>query len=340
MADELEDVFGEDFAKGIRERTAERRQERNRVTEEQMKKICSMAINDNKFDPSEGDPMFSFTTENGITHQILLVQVPDPQSGEVWEHLEEPWEGAARLPLEYLGEWYWSTFPEKRDVTELSQGDWAVVVGDIEENEGDDGQVYRNIYPVRGVATLPQAKSYAEEALEEGGFGAPDEEDADTGTDFSDSEEESIEEEVTEDAPHAEEEDEEDDEDDSSSGGLSFSSGDSDSSGGGGLGSMIDEGDDEEEEEEVSEEEEQPVPYEEIAETVEMLSDKQDDDEEPQVYEIEEGTASHERFTQLVCKRLGLDNEQATAEVIMDVIEEHRDDEEEEEEDDDINSIF
>lgn len=351
MSDELEDVFGEDFAKGIRERTAERRQERNRVTEEQMKKICSMAINDNKFDPSEGDPTFSFTTENGITHQVLLMQVPDPQNGEVWEHLSEPWEGAARLPLEYLGEWYWSTFPEKKDVANLAQGDWIVVVGEIEENEGDDGQVYRNVYPVRGVATLSEAKEYAEQALEEGGFGAPDEEEDDDGMDFADSDEdeEESEEQETEDEEHEEEseeaveEDDDDEEEESSSGGgLSFTSDDGgSSSSGGGLGAMI-EGDEDEEEEEDEEQtaEESAVPYEEIAETVEMLAEKQDDDEEPQVYEIEEGTAQHERFTKIICDRLELDDEEATAEVVIDVIQQHRDDGEEEEEDDDMSSIF
>lgn len=317
---QLENVFGEEFASQVRERTAERRQERNRLTEEQMMQVCSMAINENKFDPDEGDPMFSFVSDNGMTHSILLMQVPDPQGGEVWEHLEEPWEGAARLPLEYLGEWYWCTFPDKQDVAKLNQGDYVIIAGSIEENEGDDGQVYKNVYPVRGCVTLSEAKEMAEKAKE---------------TEFSSSEDET-EEETAETEEKTEEEDDaesskpdmfsSDDDDDDDDGSSSSSSG-----GGGGLSSLIDNGDEDEEEEEA--EEDTSVPYDDIAAMVEQISDEQDEDEEPQVYEIEEGSQQHQRLSEIIVENLdGMSEDQLedVAEVVMDVIEGHQEDEEEE----------
>lgn len=312
---DLEDVFGEDFAQHVREKTAERRQERNRVSDEQLVAIAQLAINEGKFE--EGDPQFQYTTENGITHDVLLMQLPDPDNSEVWQHLEEPWEGAARIPLEYLGEWYWSTFPNKKDLAKLDQGDYTIVVGSVEENEGDDGSIYKNIYPVRGLITLDEAQELAEnyepdsdfdEESDDMDFAEPDEEEEDT------------------------EEDEEKD-DDSSSGELTFDSSSSSSSSGG-LSNLV--GDNEEEEDE--EEEEEAVPYEEIAGKVEELAEAQDDNEEPQVYEIEEGTPEHKKFTEIVCNNIGLEVSDAAADVVIDVIDEHREDEEED--DDDMNKLF
>lgn len=352
MTDELEEVFGEDFAQGMKERVAERREERNRVTEEQMREICSLAINDGKFDPNEGDPTFSYTTDNGITHQVLLMQVPDPENSEVWEHLSEPWDGAARLPLDYLGEWYWSTFPDKKDVADLSQGDWVVVVGAIDKNEGDDGQVYKSIYPVRGIVHLSEAKNYAQEALEQEGF-TSDEEEEETEDEFAfdDSDDEEEESEAEASAEEAEEVVEESQElvgeteeaaeeatEEETGGGLDFSGGGSSDETSSGLGSMLGE----EEEEEDEEDEEPSVPYEDIAEVVEKLAEKQDDDEEPQVFEIEENSPHHKRLTKVVCDRLEIEDEEAAAEVVIDVIRGNRseEEEEEEEEDDDIDTIF
>lgn len=303
---ELEDVFGEDFASHVQERTAERRQERNRVTDEQKAEIAHLCVNEGKFE--EGDPQFNYTTDNGITHTVMLAQVPDPENSEVWEHLSEPWEGAAKLPLEYLGQWYWSVFPDKQDVADLEQGEDLVVVGSIEESEGDNGEVYYNIYPVRGVLQLDDLQQLA---------------DAYTGdNDFEQTEEET---DTTED----------DASEDSSSDGLAFDS-DSSSSDSTGLDGLMEDGDEETEEDE---EEEEVVPYEDIAHTVEELSDDQDEDEEPQVFEIERDTPELERVTEVVCTKLGIENNEAAEEIVIDVIEEHREDEDDDE-DEETTQLF
>lgn len=317
---DLEDVFGEDFAQHVQERTAERRQERNRLTEKQMAEVASLAINEGKFE--EGDPQFTYTTENGITHNVMLVQVPDPDNGEVWEHLSEPWDGAARLPLEYLGQWYWSTFPDKKDVAKLSQGDHAIVAGGIEESEGDNGEKYYSIYPVRGILTLDEAQEYAQS-------GDIDEEFGDDDTEEEESEPEP--------EPEPEETTTEDSGDTDDDDGLDFS-GDSDDGGSGGLDGLVGDEEEEDDEEEAGEEDEEPpVPYDEVAGLVEQMADKQDPDEEPQVYEIEEGSEHHKRLTEVVCENLELNNEEGAAKVIMDVIDEHRDDDEDE---DETNKLF
>lgn len=319
---ELEDVFGEEFAQHVQEKTAERRQERNRLTDEQMAEVAHLSISEGKFE--EGDPQFTYTTDNGITHNILLMQVPDPDGGEVWEHLSEPWDGAARLPLEYLGQWYWSTFPEKKDVAELEQGQHVIVAGSIEEDEGDNGEMYYSIYPVRGVLSLNDAQELASKY--EGDADFEEEEDPDEDfTDDSEQEETTSEEEET---------------DSSDGGGLDFDSdGDGDSGSGGLDGLMGDDDDDEPEEEEVDDEDEQPVPYEDIAAKVEELEESQDPDEEPQVLEIEEGSEHLSRLASVVAGQLELDDEDAVAGVVIDVIQAHRDDEEEEEEDE-TNKLF
>jgi hypothetical protein len=286
--------------------------------------ICARAIQGNEFDPDEGDPMFTYTTDNGLTHNVLLMQVPDPQGREIWENLSEPWEGAARLPLDYLGEWYWSTFPQKQDVAKLSQGDWVIVVGNIDEQEGDEGEVYKNIYPVRGIATLDEAQEYAEQAEQ---------------TEFSDESDEAVEEpeeeeeldEVEEDAESTKPDmfgDDEEEEDDTTS-----SESSSESSGASGMAALVDQ-----EVEDEGGDESEPVPYDKIAAKLEEMAEVQDDDEEPQLWEIEEGTKNHQRITQVVINQLDdLNNSdlEATGEVVIDVVEGHRSQDDEEEEDDD-----
>lgn len=319
---ELEDVFGEEFAQHVQEKTAERRQERNRLTEEQMAEVAHLAINEGKFE--EGDPQFTYTTDNGITHNILLMQVPDPENGEVWEHLGEPWDGAARLPLDYLGEWYWCTFPDKKDVADLSQGDYAIIAGSIEENEGDDGQIYKSVYPVRGMLLLNKAKDYAEKYDGDADF----EEGEDPDDDFADASDED------------ESSEEEEDESSDSDAGLDFDSDDGDSSGGGGLdGLMEDNAEDDEEETEDTSDDSSPVPYEDIAAQVEELAENQDPSESPQVMEIEEGSEHLTRLSAVVANQLDLDDEDAVQEVVIDVIQGHGDNDEEEEEDE-TNQLF
>lgn len=307
----LEDTFGEEFAENIRSKTAERRQERNRVTEEQMAEICSMAINESKFE--DGDPQFVYKTDNNVEHNVMLVQAPDPSGDKtLWDHLSEPWEGAAKIPLEYLGEWYWSTFPQKDDVKEIEAGDWYIVAGSVEENEGDNGDVFKNIYPVRGIASLDEAKQYAEQGMDEEGFADDDEDKAPEPDDFGDDDGDEEEEESSDEEPFA-------DSDDSDDGGSS----------GGGLGSLVDDEDDEEEEDE------DPVPYEDVSHFIEKLMDKQDEDEEPQIVDLTREHDQFDRVVEITCDQLELDNASGVADVVIDVIESHREEEEDEEDEED-----
>lgn len=335
---ELEDVFGEDLASQVRQKTAERRQERNRLTDQQLAKIAVEAVNNNKF--KGGDPMFQYTTENNVSHTVLLMQVPELNNGTVWEYLSEPWEGAASLPLDYLGEWMRCTFPEKNDLKKIDAGDWVMVVGEIDEYEKDNGEIVESVYPVRGILTLDEVKEYAQQALQDEGFSPSEEEEEPEPEPEQEEEAEPEKEEEespepTEAEPVEESEPEEEPEEESSSDASSSkpdwmdddeSSSDSSSSSGSGLDGLMEESGATEEEE--SEEEEQPpVPYDDIANLVEELGDQ-----EPKVWEVTEGDDRLDRLVEVVTTKLDLDNEEATREVIIEVIEEHNGDDEEEEE--------
>lgn len=316
--DELTEVFGEEFADHIRQKTAERREERNRLGEEEIKKVCARAINEEEF--KEGEPMFKHVSDNRRTHTIMLVQVPDPNGSEVWEYLSEPWDGAANLPLDYLGEWHWATFPDKQDVANINQGDYLIVAGDIDEQESDDGSdTTKTISPVRACVPLGDAQEYAQDA-KNGDFGqaSSNQEDEEDGEEVEEEQttesEEDGEEEVVEETGSEEEE-----EDDDEGGSMMFGG---------------------EEEEEQSED---PVDYDKIAAMVEQLSEDQDEDDEPQVFEIEEGSSHHKRLTQVVIKRsddLEEEDLESVGEVVIDVIQNHEVEDEEEEEDDDDGGLF
>lgn len=323
---DLEETFGEDFAQHVQKKTAERREERNRVTEEQLAEICSLAINEQKFD--DGDPMFQYTTENGITHDAILMQVPDPDNSEVWDYMEEPWEGAVSLPLEYLGEWYSSTFFNKEDLKKIneqdgaSQGSWLIAVGSMEDREADDGKTYTNV-DVRGVATLNEAQKYASADLADE-FGTdesePEESDDDSAADPGDFATDDDSEGGDEAESDSEDVDDSDEEEDNS-----------DSSSSGGLNDLLDDDDDEEEDDE----EEKTVDYDEVAHTVEELAEKQDDDEEPQIMNLTPEDDKFGRLSEIVAKQCDYDDVDAVAEVVGDVIVGQPEDDEEEEEDDD-----
>lgn len=332
---DLEDTFGADFAQNIKEKTAERREERNRVTDEQMAEICHLAVNENKFD--DGDPQFTYKTDSGVTHNVLLMQLPamENSSKEVWDFLDEPWDGAASIPFDYLGEWMRCTFPneeQKKLLQKVNKGDWAIVVGSIDTYEKDNGDVIESVQPVRGLATLDEAKEIASKMMEEEGFSTDseeDEEEDDSPSQFASGDDEDEEEDEAE---------EEEEEEDSSS--SMFGSSDDDEeeeSSDSGLSGLIN--NDEEEEEE----EEEPVPYEEVAGFIENLMEEQDESEEPQIVDITRDMDHFDRLVEITASNLDLEgSEDGVADVIDDVLEQHRsdDDEEEEDEDDLTGNIF
>jgi len=302
---DLSEVFGEDVAKAVRQKTAERRQERNKITEEQMAKICATAVNENKF--AEGEPQFQYTTDNNITHTVLLMSVPSLENGTVWEYLDEPWEGAASLPLDYIGDWMRCTFPDKNDLKKIDSGDDVIVIGEIDEYEKDNGEIIESVYPVRGIATLEEVKEYAAKAMSDDGFAA-DESDEDDGEEqFAEPEED---EEVVEDTDSTEEEDSSDGDDGSEV---------EDASNGGWL--DADESDDD-----VEDNESDPVPYDDIANLVEQLGEG-----EPSVWEVSRDDDRMDKLVMVVSNKLDIDNDDAIVDVIVDVIEEHNNQSEDDE---------
>lgn len=341
----LEETFGEDFAEQYQQQIAEKREERNSITEEQLGKMCALAIVEDKF--HDGEPTFQYNTENGVTHDVILVEAPEPRGDKtLWDYLEEPWDGAARLPMSYLGDWHNCTFPDAEDVKKIEQGEHYIIVGSWDEWENDDGDVYTNISPVRGIASLEEANEWAKKYLGDEGFDVSEEsEDEETeesddggfeGFGSSDDDEEEEEEEEEEessdpfgDVGGSDDEDEEESDDDSDSSGGSI---------GGGLTDLA--GDTEEDEEEEEEEEDDSVTYGEVSNFVEKLAEDQDEDEEPQIFEIEEGDDELDRLVEIVAGNFeGLEKE-SVREITIETIEHHREDDDDDDGDELSDQLF
>lgn len=304
MTEELADVFGEDLAKNVQSKMAERREERNSISDEQMQDICALAINEGKFE--NGDPQFSYTTDNNITHNVLLMQVPDPNNGTVWEYLDEPWDGAASIPFDYLGEWMNVTFPDKNTLADadMEAGEWYIVAGEINTYDRQDGTEGESVL-ARRMVSIRDAQDMANGALEDDGFGEPEPPEPDQ----EEPEEETSDEPSIEPDPEPEEEEEDDEEEEQSGGGLS---------------GLLGGGEDEEEEEP---EEDASVDEEAIYEVVEVLADKDEEVWEVDVHDEDDARA--DKLTGIVAKQTGEEPESAVRDAIADRIEMEQEDEEE-----------
>lgn len=183
----LTDTFGEEFAEGVQEQIQRRRREREQVSDEVVATICDLAINEGQLDSE--NPHFQYTTEAGTTHDILLMQVPQPERSEIWEYMNELDSGAVTIPLDYLGEWMSCLFNDKQEVAKLEQGNWYLVIGELGQWETDEGESRDQMSPVRGVVSVKDAKAIASGELEAEGFGSPDEVEEET-SDSSEEEEE------------------------------------------------------------------------------------------------------------------------------------------------------
>lgn len=305
--DDLTEVFGEDLAKNVESKIAERREERNSVTDAQMKEICAMAINEGKF--QDGDPQFTFTTENNVNHNVLLMQVPDPNNGTVWEYLDEPWDGAASLPLDYLGSWMNITFPDKNKLADadLDPGAWFILVGEINTYNAQDGTEKESLL-AREIVSIFDARELASGQLEDEGFAQEEEKTTQEDTDPVEEQEPEPPETEPEEVKEDETVDEAEEEDDDDSGGL---------------GSLLGGNDDEEEDEEP----ESDVDYDEVEGVVETLADKDE-----QVWEVDVHDASDDRsdkLTKIVAKQIEEDDVEAVRDVVGEVIESHGEDDEE-----------
>jgi len=306
---DLEDTFGPDFADHVEKRVQERRAERERISDETKKAIANLAINEESF--KGGDPMFEYTTEEGITHNVLLMQLAEPRDGSVWSMVNQLDSGGVSVPLDYLGEWIWSIFNDPEMAKTMEPGEWYIVVGNLSQWEPDDGPARDQIAPVRGIIGLEEAKELASGVMDEEGFGEAVEEEEES----SEPEEPS-----KDDALETDDDDEQEEEDEKPSGGIF----------GGGS-------DDEEEDDE--EEDSTPIDttYGEVASVVEELADEEDE-----VWEVHEDHSEYDTFLLVVIDKLGLDAsdekvKKAVGEMALDRVDEGpRDDEE----DEDTDSLF
>lgn len=196
MSNKLEDTFGADFADRIEQKIQKRREEREEVSEETKAAISHQIMNEGKFE--DGDPMFQYATEEGITHDVLLMKLAEPNEGTVWNQVNQFDNGGFSLPLDYLGEWYWSIFNDESMAKKMDEGVYYIVIGNIDTWEPDEGDPQEQLSPVRGVIDLDEAKEYADKWLDEEGFGG---EEGDDLSEFGDDEEEEEEEEDESDAP-------------------------------------------------------------------------------------------------------------------------------------------
>lgn len=302
MAD-LEDTFGEEFAEGIEETIQNRRQEREQLSDETKREIAHYAVNEGKM--HHGDPMFEYSTEAGVTHDVLLMKLAEPREGSVWNQVNKFDNGGFSIPLDYLGEWIYSIFNDESMAKKMEEGEYYLVCGNLDTWEPDDGDPRDQFSPVRGVISLDEAKQWADERMEDDGVGEEVEDD-------------------TEEEEEVEEEDTSDDEEETSKGGL-FGGGDDDGE------------DDEDEDEDDSPAIDATVG--EIHNIVEELGEQ-----EEEVWEVSEGHDELSTFVKVICDRLNLDynndevaNEVAT--IALNRVEEGPV-EEEEEEDDDEGGLF
>lgn len=306
---DLEDTFGADFADHVQERVQQRRAERERISDETKKAIANLAINEDAF--KGGDPMFEYTTEEGVTHNVLLMQLAQPRDGSVWSMVNPLDSGGVSVPLDYLGEWLWSIFNDPDMAKTMEEGEWYIVVGNLSQWEPDDGPARDQIAPVRGIIGLEEAKQLADASMDEEGLGGASE---------SEEEQPESDEEAKEEALGGSDEEEDEEEDEEPSKGIF---------GGGG----------DEDEEPEEEEDDTPIDttYGEVASVVEELAD-----EEEEVWEVHEDHAEYETFILVVCDKLGLDAtdekvKKAVGEMALDRVDEGpRDDGE----DDETDSLF
>lgn len=309
MTEELEETFGSDFVEQFEEEVNARRRERERITDEQKAEIAHDAVNNAKF--KDGNPTFDYKTENGITHDVLLMMLPDPDGEPIWNRVNKLDSGAVTCPLDYMGQWWSCLFNNPEDLERMEPGDYYIVVGEQTVWEAESGQEYEQVSPVRGVISLDEARDLAAQYLDD-----------DTSINEPGSEDEATDDEPEEDenddtpafGGSSDDDGDEDEEEDDSPG---FLSGDDDG----------DEDDDEDDEPFVS--------YSDVANEVEELADKDD-----AVWEVSEGDERLNKLIKIIAKRLGVEPETQDdvddiKQAALDRIQEESDDD-----DDDDDSLF
>lgn len=314
--DELEETFGSDFAEQYEEQIQERRRQRESVEESQKKQIAHKAVNENAF-KQDNEPHFTHKSEEGVTNDVLLMMLPNPDNEPIWNRVNKLDSGAATCPLDYMGEWMSCLFNDPEDLKGMTPGEYYIIIGNMSQWENDAGEVFDQVSPVRGVMSLEEAREYASEALDESGINEPEPE-PEPSEEVNEPEPEPEEEESPEPAfgggsdDSGEEEEEESGDDDS---GASF------------LG-----GDDEEEDE--AEKVEATAIFNEVEELAHT---------DPEVWEVERDDPRLQKLAAVAAKRAGYDHEdddvvERVAQYCIQRVEQER--EEEEDGDDEEDNLF
>lgn len=280
MAD-LENTFGSEFAEQYKQEIAKRREERQKVTDEVRAEVAHLAVNEGKF--KDGDPNFSITTEADVTHDVLLMQLPQLEGKSVFGYASELDSGAVTCPLDYMGEWMSCLFNDPDDLKRMEEGEHYVIIGNLDQWENDQGQLQDQVSPVRGVLSLEEAKELGDAYLD---------------GDIPDSDGEDKEEESDDSDGIFGDDDSSDDEEEEEEGG----------NGGGGLDGFLSEEDEEEEDG-------PDVDYDDVSGVVEVLADKDE-----VVWDLEEGDDRVEKVVNITVKQLELDEDD---EAVEDAVRDH-----------------
>lgn len=298
--DKLADVFGEEFAGQYEETVQQRRRQREKVEDDVKKQIAHEAINENQMHETD-EPRFSFTTDEGITHDVILATLPDPDSKPIWSHMKELETGAVTIPLDYLGQWMSCLFNDPEDLKDMEPGEMYVLIGKMDTWQPEDGEPRDQMSPVRGVMDLETINEYAREMMD--GVGGLSEE------------------------PPEEDEDEEEDTSSGFSGGSSEDEEEDEDDDDGG--SIFGGGDDEEEEDDTPE-----VEKAEVQNIIEQTAENH-----PEIWEAVGNDKREKKVAQLVASKLGHDD--ADSDLMEDihglaveVINEHNEDDDEDDEED------
>lgn len=325
----LENTFGSDFAQKYKSKKQSRQQSRRELPEEDRKKVADMAVNQNGF--GEGDPMFDYVDQNGTTHRVMLMELPNMEDKSIFSYARTLDSGAVSIPFDYLGDWISCLFNPniadhhgyieedmseaqrvkalKRFLGDIPEGGHVVIAGNHEEYVPDDGGDPRdNLSPVTYLWTLEELNEMAEGEMEDQGFGEEDTSDSDAEDDFGSEAEPEVPE---EEPPSAQEDGSEEEEDDEV-----VQDDDLDE-----FGEEEDEdifGDEEEDEpeEDTQAGEYDDVPVEDVKELVEGLAKKDD-----RVWEASPDNTFGEKLTQIAQKRIDHDEGEKIVDVMFAYIE-------------------
>lgn len=162
---DLSETFGEDFAEQYESERKRRQQEREKVGDETLAKIAQKAVNTDQF--SGDNPKFQFKSESGITHDVLLMTLPDLDDGNIFTYTNDLDSGAVTCPLDYMGEWMSCLFNDKDMLTRMEPGSQYLVVGNLSQWEADDGEMRDQMSPVRGVVSIEEIKKYVSDGIQQ-----------------------------------------------------------------------------------------------------------------------------------------------------------------------------